>query len=132
MKSLVVGAGGQLANELQSRAPDGAAVVALTEQDLDICDAAAVERAIARHAPEVVFNAAAYTAVDRAESEADVAFRVNRDGAANLARAATAAGASFVHVSTDFIFDGQASRAYRPEDAPAPLGIYGASKLAGE
>jgi dTDP-4-dehydrorhamnose reductase len=132
MKALVAGAGGQLANELQSRAPAGATVVALTEQDLDICDAAAVERAVTSHAPDVVFNAAAYTAVDRAESDTDVAFRVNRDGAANLGRAATSAGASFVHVSTDFIFDGQASRAYRPEDTPAPLGIYGASKLAGE
>jgi dTDP-4-dehydrorhamnose reductase len=132
MKALVTGAGGQLANELRDRAAAGAQVASLSEVELDICDEAGVAAAMARHAPDVVFNAAAYTAVDRAESQADTAWKVNRDGAAILARAARAAGARFVHVSTDFVFDGRSSRAYRPDDAPAPLGVYGASKAAGE
>jgi dTDP-4-dehydrorhamnose reductase len=132
MKVLVTGAGGQLANELEGRAPADEEVVALSEHELDICDAAAVSAAFARHQPQLVFNAAAYTAVDRAESESDTAYRVNRDGPAILARAAVAVGAKFVHVSTDFVFDGQAFCAYRPGDPTAPLGVYGASKLAGE
>jgi dTDP-4-dehydrorhamnose reductase len=132
MKALVTGAGGQLANELVRRAPGDADVVSLTEHELDICNAEAVGLAIARHGPDVVFNAAAYTAVDRAENDPDTAFRVNRDGAALLAAAAQAAGARFAHVSTDFVFDGHASRAYRPEDPAAPLGVYGASKQAGD
>ena len=132
MKALVTGAGGQLASELLSRPPADWAVEAISEIDLDIRDALAVEAAVARSRPDIIINAAAYTAVDRAETEADVAWAVNRDGAANLARAATAAGARMAHVSTDFVFDGRASRAYRPDDAPGPLGIYGASKLAGE
>ncbi|HSZ53157.1 MAG TPA: dTDP-4-dehydrorhamnose reductase [Caulobacteraceae bacterium] len=132
MKVLVTGAGGQLANELEGRAPLDGDVVSLTEQELDICDEAAVVAVVARHQPEWIFNAAAYTAVDRAESEAEIAYRVNRDGAAILARAATQTGAKFVHVSTDFVFDGQTTRAYQPEDPTAPLGVYGASKLAGE
>jgi dTDP-4-dehydrorhamnose reductase len=132
MKALVTGAGGQLANELASRAPPDAQVVALTELELDICDPAAVAAALARHSPDVVFNAAAYTAVDRAESAPDLAYKVNRDGAAILARATAAAGVRFAHVSTDFVFDGRTTRAYLPDDEPAPLGVYGASKLAGE
>jgi dTDP-4-dehydrorhamnose reductase len=132
MKALVTGAGGQLATELVGRAPDGASVVALSKQDLDICDTAAVTAAIVRHAPDVVFNTAAYTAVDRAESQVDLAWRVNRDGAATLAAAAQAAGARIVHVSTDFVFDGRTARPYLPEDPTAPLGVYGASKQAGD
>ncbi|HEY1927206.1 MAG TPA: dTDP-4-dehydrorhamnose reductase [Caulobacteraceae bacterium] len=132
MRVLVAGAGGQLANELEARAPGDGEVVALTEVELDICDASAVAAAVARHNPEWIFNAAAYTAVDRAESDAETAYKVNRDGAAILARAAVEAGAKFVHVSTDFVFDGQTSCAYRPDDPTAPLGVYGASKLAGE
>lgn len=132
MRVLVTGAGGQLANELEARAPGDGKVVSLSELELDICDASAVAAAIARHKPEWIFNAAAYTAVDRAESDAETAYKVNRDGAAILARAAVEAGARFVHVSTDFVFDGQTSRAYRPDDPTAPLGVYGASKLAGE
>ncbi len=132
MKALVTGAGGQLATELLIRSPAGWTVDALSEVDLDIRDLASVRAAVARSAPDIVLNAAAYTAVDRAETEPEIAWAVNRDGAANLALAAREAGARIAHVSTDFVFDGQASRAYRPDDAPAPLGVYGASKLAGE
>jgi dTDP-4-dehydrorhamnose reductase len=132
MKALVTGAGGQLASELVAAPPPGWTVQTISERELDIRDAAAVHAAVAASAPDLLLNAAAYTAVDRAESEADVAFAVNREGAANLARAATRVGARFSHVSTDFVFDGRASRPYRPDDQPGPLGVYGASKLAGE
>jgi dTDP-4-dehydrorhamnose reductase len=132
MKALITGAGGQLAVELADQVPAGVSVIPLTREALDIGDAAAVRVALSRHAPDVVINAAAYTAVDKAESERDLAFRVNADGAAYLCAAARGIGARFVHVSTDFVFDGRAHRAYLPEDPTGPLGVYGASKLAGE
>jgi dTDP-4-dehydrorhamnose reductase len=132
MKALVTGAGGQLASELMAAPPDGWDVEEISEIELDIRDLAAVRLAVARCMPDLILNAAAYTAVDRAESEPEIAWSVNRDGAANLARAAVDVGARFAHVSTDFVFDGQTTRAYRPDDTPAPLGVYGASKLAGE
>jgi dTDP-4-dehydrorhamnose reductase len=132
MKALVTGAGGQLGVALLAAAPGGWMAVGLTRAELDIGDAAAVRAAIRDHGPDLVLNAAAYTAVDRAESEPEAAFRINRDGAGFLAEAATNAGARFVHVSTDFVFDGRSGRPWRPEDATGPLGVYGASKLAGE
>ena len=132
MKALVTGAGGQLATELMAAPPDGWAVEAISEVELDIRDAAAVRAAVKLSSPDLILNAAAYTAVDRAEAEPDIAWAVNKDGAENLARAAVEVGARFAHVSTDFVFDGHASRAYRPDDPAAPLGVYGASKRAGE
>ncbi|MDB5480545.1 MAG: rmlD [Caulobacteraceae bacterium] len=132
MKALVTGAGGQLATELMAAPPDGWAVEAISELELDIRDFDAVRAAVKRSSPDLILNAAAYTAVDRAEAEPEIAWAVNRDGAEHLARAAVEVGARFAHVSTDFVFDGHASRAYRPDDAPAPLGVYGASKRDGE
>ncbi|MGH7024529.1 MAG: dTDP-4-dehydrorhamnose reductase [Caulobacteraceae bacterium] len=132
MKALVTGAGGQLGRALLASAPKGWTVTGLTRADLDIGDVAAVDEAVERAAPEVIVNAAAHTAVDRAESEPDLAFQINREGAANLARAGRRAGARLVHVSTDFVFDGHASRPYKPDDPTGPVNVYGASKLAGE
>jgi dTDP-4-dehydrorhamnose reductase len=132
MKALITGAGGQLATELMATIPEGWTAQPISEIDLDIRDGDAVDAAVTRIAPDLLLNAAAYTAVDRAETEREIAYAVNRDGAANLARAAVRAGARMAHVSTDFVFDGHATRAYRPDDAPSPLGVYGASKLAGE
>lgn len=132
MKALVTGAGGQLATELMAAPPDGWIVEEISEIELDIRDSAAVLNAVKLSAPDLILNAAAYTAVDRAEAEPEIAWAVNRDGAENLARAAVEVRARFAHVSTDFVFDGRASRAYRPDDAAAPLGVYGASKRAGE
>jgi dTDP-4-dehydrorhamnose reductase len=132
MKAVVTGAGGQLARAFAEAAPPGWTVVGLTRAELDITDEDAVARTIHIEAPDLVLNAAAYTAVDRAETEPDLAFRANRDGAANVARGASRAGARLVHVSTDFVFDGRSTRPYRPDDATGPLGVYGASKLAGE
>lgn len=132
MKVLVTGAGGQLGRALLACAPDHPHVVAATSAELDISDRAAVLAFVERERPELILNAAAYTAVDQAESDAERAAAVNDTGVGNLVAAAEAVGARVAHVSTDFVFDGSASRAY-PVDAPtAPLGVYGATKLAGE
>ena len=132
MKVLITGAGGQLGRALQRTAPAGAQIVALGRDGLDIGDAAAVAGLVAAHAPDLVINAAAYTAVDRAESEEAQAFRINGQAPGHLAAAAHAQGARFIHVSTDFVFDGTAGSPYAPDHPTAPLGVYGVSKFAGE
>ncbi|MGI9169724.1 MAG: dTDP-4-dehydrorhamnose reductase [Caulobacteraceae bacterium] len=132
MKALVTGGEGQLARAWATAAPPGWTVTAMSRAALDVGDEAMVRARIAALAPDLVLNAAAFTAVDRAETEAEAAFAVNRDGASHVARAAAEFGVRMVHVSTDFVFDGASGRAYRPDDAAAPLGVYGASKLAGE
>lgn len=125
---LVAGRAGQLASDLAAHA----GVTALGRPDLDITEADAVHRVLDRVRPRAVINAAAYTAVDRAESEPDLAFALNRDGPANLARACAAQGIPLVHVSTDQVFDGAKAGAYGEDDEPNPLCVYGHSKLAGE
>ncbi|MBN9139589.1 MAG: dTDP-4-dehydrorhamnose reductase [Micrococcales bacterium] len=126
---LIAGAGGMLGHDLRA-ALAGREVVALGRDALDITDAAAV--AEATREVDVVINAAAYTAVDAAEEHEDDAYAINATGAANLARAAAAAGARLVQVSTDYVFHGDAASPY-PEDAPLdPLGAYGRTKAAGE
>jgi len=132
VKAVVTGAGGQLATAWSAAAPPGWTVTSLTRTELDIGEAAAVDSVIGALAPDLVLNAAAYTAVDRAESESDLAFRINCDGASHVARACARLDARLIQVSTDFVFDGRSSRPYRPDDAPNPLNVYGASKLAGE
>lgn len=132
MKVLVTGAGGQVGRALLATAPPGMEMSGFTRAELDIADPAAARRAIERVTPAVVINAAAYTAVDRAESEEAQAFRVNATGAANLAEACAERGVRLVHLSTDFVFDGRHSRPYLPSDATAPQSVYGKSKLAGE
>ncbi len=132
MRVLLAGAGGQLANELVASAPAGVELTALSELELDLTDSLAVAAAVADAAPEVVINAAAYTAVDAAEQQEPLAFAVNADGVAHLATAAADGGARLVHVSTDFVFDGRSREPYRPHDAPRPLSAYGRTKLAGE
>lgn len=126
---LVTGAGGMLARDLLARLA-GADVTAVSRADLDITDADATSAAVAGH--DVVVNCAAYTQVDAAEGDEPAAFAVNAVGAANLARACTHHDARLVQVSTDYVFDGQASRPYA-EDAPlAPRSAYGRTKVAGE
>ncbi|MFC1837598.1 dTDP-4-dehydrorhamnose reductase [Thermodesulfobacteriota bacterium] len=132
MKALITGANSQLGWELQQTKPDDFDIIALNRIELDITDSAAVASAIYNHQPDMIINAAAYTAVDRAEQEKDKAYAVNAKGAANIAKAALKANASLIHISTDFVFDGSASKPYVPMDKPHPLGIYGASKLLGE
>lgn len=132
MKVLVTGARGQLGRALAATAPAGVELLALDRGALDVSDAAAVTAAVAAAAPQLVVNAAAYTAVDKAETEREQAFAANGTAPGLLAAAARAAGARFAHISTDFVFDGNATTAYRPDSPTAPLGVYGESKLAGE
>lgn len=127
---LVTGARGQLGQEVLARG--GASTVGLGRSELDIADRAAVERAFAAVRPELVVNTAAYTAVDQAESEPDLAFAINADGPRHLARACAAAGVPLIHVSTDYVFDGTKADGYGEDDPVAPLQVYGASKAAGE
>lgn len=133
MKVLVTGGRGQLGQAIAGRGTTaGHVVTALGHDELDICDEAAVVTLCAEVAPDVVINAAAYTAVDRAETERARAFAVNAEGAANVARTCSARGIRILHVSTDYVFDGTLDRAYNEDDAPRPLSVYGESKLAGE
>jgi dTDP-4-dehydrorhamnose reductase len=132
MKVIVTGADGQLGRELQLTAPVGVDCLPLNRVELDIGDLPAVSRRLDLEQPGVLINAAAYTAVDRAESEPAAAARVNAEGAANLATACDQTGCRLLHVSTDFVFDGQRGQPYPPSAATAPLGEYGRTKLLGE
>lgn len=132
MRILVTGREGQVARALAGLASPEIAVEALGRPDLDIRDQASVARAIAAFSPDVVVSAAAYTAVDKAETEEAEAFAVNEGGAANVSRAAAETGLPVIHLSTDYVFPGDASRPYREDDQTGPAGAYGRSKLAGE
>jgi dTDP-4-dehydrorhamnose reductase len=134
MRWLITGAGGQLGTDLRLllAADSGAEVSAVGHADLDIADSAAVEATFAQFGPDVVVNAAAYTAVDAAQEHEDAAFVVNATGPAVLAAAAARHGARLIHVSTDYVFAGDAIRPYEIDDEPAPKSAYGRTKLAGE
>ena len=136
MKALVLGATGTLGQALVGFLPtaEGGSweVTARGRGECDITNAAVVTRAIREVRPDVVFNAAAYTNVDRAEEEPDAAYRANALGPEVVARATTAAGTKLVHYSTDFVFDGELGRPYDEFDPPSPQGLYARSKLAGE
>lgn len=129
VKSLVLGAGGQLGSEFMRLLPDA---VGLTHHDLSVSDRAAVEQVCRQHQPQVVFNCAAYNAVDRAEAEPQLAHAANAAGAENAALACRQVGARLVHFSTNFVFDGLTDRPYIEKDEARPLGVYGKSKLDGE
>jgi dTDP-4-dehydrorhamnose reductase len=130
---LVTGAAGMLGQDLVGvlRA-QGEEVTALTRADLDITDQQAVCEAVAARRPAVVVNCAAWTAVDEAETQEARALAVNGTGAANLAGACRSAGALMVHLSTDYVFDGDAAKPWAEDDPPAPRSAYGRTKLAGE
>ena len=127
-----MGSAGQLGVELLRTAPPDFQIIGLSHRDCDITVRAQVEAAIQTHRPELVINAAAYTAVDNAESASDLAHAVNAAGAGNVARGAENARARIIHVSTDYVFDGTSREPYLPESVPNPISVYGASKLAGE
>ncbi|MCW5701074.1 MAG: dTDP-4-dehydrorhamnose reductase [Bradyrhizobium sp.] len=130
---LVTGAGGQVGTELAAEAAGaGFAVVAPPRAELDITDGGAVAAAIAAAKPDAVVNAAAYTAVDRAESEPEQARAVNARAPGILGKACDRAGIPLLHISTDYVFDGKSERPWREDDPVAPLGVYGASKAEGE
>ncbi|HEX4806492.1 MAG TPA: dTDP-4-dehydrorhamnose reductase [Conexibacter sp.] len=136
MRILVTGAGGMLGQDVVSAAREaGDEVVGLARAELDVADREAVERAVAEARPDAVVNCAAWTDVDGAEADRPGAFRVNAIGAATLAAAAAGAGARLVHVSTDYVFDGDrppGARPYVESDPTGPRSVYGASKLEGE
>jgi dTDP-4-dehydrorhamnose reductase len=130
---IVFGAAGQVGRELMDGVfPRHLTLHGTDRDDCDITDLAAVEQLVGSERPSVIVNAAAYTAVDKAESEEAAAFAINRDGAANIARAAQRHGAALIHLSTDYVFDGSKQSAYVESDPVKPLGIYGRSKEAGE
>ena len=138
MKLLLLGGNGQVGRELRRALPALGELVVATREGSGIELAAdfnspdTLGELVQRSAPDVVVNAAAYTAVDKAEAEPEAAFRINAQAPAAIAQACAATGALLLHYSTDYVFDGSASRPYREDDATAPLGVYGASKLAGE
>jgi dTDP-4-dehydrorhamnose reductase len=132
-KILVTGSGGQLGLELGALLPwRGHEVVTLSKEELDIADFGAVRLALDEHAPDVVVNAAAYTDVDGCETETDLAYRVNVLGPRNLAQLCEERGYDLMHVSTNYVFDGESRRPYELFDAPNPISVYGRTKLAGE
>lgn len=128
MTALLFGANGQVGHELARRGD----FVIVPRAEADLADPAACRRAVLARRPSVVVNAAAYTAVDKAEAEAEAAFAINRDGPTALAEACAGLGIPLVHLSTDYVFDGAKPAPYREDDPTAPLSAYGASKLAGE
>lgn len=132
-RAVVVGAAGRLGKAVsQDLLQQGYQVVGLTRADVDVTDRLAVRRAITAAAPQLVVNCTAFNAVDAAETDLDAAFRANARAPRFLAESSAAAGAVFVHYSTDFVFDGKASEPYRETDPTNPLSVYGTSKLAGE
>jgi dTDP-4-dehydrorhamnose reductase len=134
VRLVVTGRDGQVAASLleAGQAHAGVEVVAIGRPELDLARPETIVDAIALAKPDIVVSAAAYTAVDLAEDEPDLAFAINATGAGKVAEAAARLGVPIIHLSTDYVFDGSASRPYLETDATAPLGVYGASKLAGE
>ncbi|MDX2504232.1 MAG: dTDP-4-dehydrorhamnose reductase [Gammaproteobacteria bacterium] len=129
---IIIGADGQLGWELQRTAPAGIELVAIDIAELDVTKPEQVNQFIEKEKPDWVINAAAYTAVDKAEDESELAYRVNCDGALNIAKACKKSGAKMLQVSTDFVFDGKQSTLYLTTSKPNPLSVYGASKQAGD
>lgn len=133
MKLLLLGANGQIGKEIVALAKQqGLNLYAYTRQELDITQEKHVKRIIAKIKPHYIINAAAYTAVDKAEKERKMAFAVNAFAVYHLAEAARQADIPLLHISTDYVFDGRKKTAYAEEDEPNPLSVYGQSKLAGE
>jgi len=132
MKVLTIGSNGQLGHELSYTKPANIDLYTVDVDALDITDTEQVHNKIGELKPDIVINAAAYTAVDKAETDRETAFKVNEFGPRNIARACVAAKCRFVHVSTDFVFDGDSPLPYLPGDLPRPLGVYGESKYMGE
>ena len=132
MKILVTGKNGQVAQAMLEQASDNIKIVALGRPELDITNKSSIAKAVLTHKPDIIVNAAAYTAVDKAESEVELAFKINRDGARNVAEVAKDNSLPIIHISTDYVFNGQKEEGYKEDDAPGPLNVYGLSKLEGE
>lgn len=132
MKILLLGSTGQVGQELLQTLPCLGEVVTLTRQQLDLSQPETIEAAIAAVQPDIIVNSSAYTAVDRAESEADLAMLINAEAPKAISKVASQLGAKFLHISTDYVFDGTSHVPYSETDVPNPLGVYGKSKLLGE
>lgn len=132
MKALIIGGKGQLGTTLTQTVPASIACRSIDLPEIDITDKDAVDRLVGDETPGVIINASAYTAVDRAEEEVDLAYAVNATGPGNLALAAKQNGCRLIHVSTDYVFDGTACTPYPPHAPCSPLGAYGKSKRQGE
>ena len=132
MNILLTGAAGQVGSEVVQLHDDGFQVAAFGRDEVDIANAQDVERALDRTQPDLLVNCAAYTAVDRAEDERELAHRINAEAVALIGRLCAARNVGVLHLSTDYVFDGQKDGAYAEDDPPAPLGAYGETKRAGE
>ena len=132
MKTLIAGKNGQLGRQLQKQAPADTTLIAHGRDTLDIANKDQVFAVLKQEQPDLVINAAAYTAVDKAETDCEQAHLINARGPENLALACLELGIRLIHVSTDFVFDGKQSQPYQPQDIRNPLGVYGASKARGE
>ena len=132
MNVLIIGKSGQLANELISQKPTNIEHLCLGRDDVNVCDITSLEKAVNAFKPSVIINASAYTAVDKAETDSDAAYLLNQQAVENLAIIAKQTNARLLHVSTDFVFDGEKNKAYKVDDKTNPCSVYGASKLAGE
>jgi dTDP-4-dehydrorhamnose reductase len=132
MKTLLIGNTGQLGWELQHSLQSVGEVVGIDYPEIDLTDNISLNRWVQSEKPDVIVNAAAYTAVDQAEAEKELAFQINAAGPGTLAEEAAALGSIFIHYSTDFIFDGKKGSPYQETDQPKPINVYGQSKLSGE
>lgn len=134
MKILITGANGMLASSVRKRLADGNELICTDVADLDITDLEAVKKKVAEIKPEYIINCAAYTAVDKAEDNYDIADKINGDGPRNLAIAAKNENATLIHISTDYVFNGEldVSKAYSEDDEVGPVTVYGKTKLHGE
>lgn len=131
-KVLIIGSTGQLGYELQQQVPDSFELIVTDRSTLDLTNTDQIDAIISACQPDAVINAAAYTAVDLAESEEDLAYLINEKAPEAMARSCKALNIPFFHISTDFVFKGHSSEPYLPTDEKGPLSVYGASKLAGE
>jgi dTDP-4-dehydrorhamnose reductase len=132
MKILICGRNGQVSQELQASLAGLGSLVVLGRDRLDLAQPAQIRQHVRQVAPDLIINAAAHTAVDQAQSEPELAFAINASGPGILAEEAASLGVPLIHYSTDYVFDGSKHEPYVESDAPNPLGVYGASKLAGE
>ncbi len=132
MRILVTGREGQVARSIAERLGDRFILSFAARPDFDLVDRASVRRMVERMKPDIVVSAAAYTAVDRAEAEPDLAMAVNAEGPRTLAQACAAEGIPIIHLSTDYVFDGSGDRPWREDDPTGPINVYGHTKLAGE
>ncbi|QIQ87523.1 dTDP-4-dehydrorhamnose reductase [Erythrobacter sp.] len=132
MNILITGANGQLGGALQRTAPKGYEINAVDVEDVDLSDEGMLRARLVVEAPDILINAAAYTAVDKAESEEEIAREINADAVRIMAEAMEDSGGRLVHISTDFVFDGTASQPYRPNDPRGPVSAYGRTKAEGE